>query len=488
MAYHLARVAHWIGNGSVAYYPTSNDRQNLMGPGAEYLILFLQVVSRSDLWANSVQLFSYATILASLPALARQGGIPRSLSPWAAVFFGSMPIVVLEATSTQNDVVAAMTLVALIFAAHPFLHRRPDQRQGEALLLGATVAAAYLVKPTALIVGTPFLSVVAWNGLRSLRRKPEAPIWLKNAALVALAALVVAGPDLARKLHATHSIVGARYEVYPFLGEWGDRAFNGVRALCQVGPSERGIVFLQELLRLPKAELWCGNVFVSSEDVVGSPLQLLVTYVVLAGALLWCWRLRKRQWAMLIACLSGWFLLHAFVRNQGWVTRLQVPALVLFPLAWTGFATPRVPWFGLRKAFLCAACVCCVAYATVVAGKNTSKPISLESIFRLERIGDYHSNSQQERKGVTAALHVLDTADLRGCRRLGLYLDSALFDYPLTWQAMARGFQVRHSVSPSDWPCLIFSDKGTPPGGRCTPLGDSGLYQCRSSATGTGRP
>jgi hypothetical protein len=30
------------------------------------------------------------------------------------------------------------------------------------------------------------------------------------------------------------------------------------------------------------------------------------------------------------------------------------------------------------------------------------------------------------------------------------------YDYPITWQAMQQGIQVRHLVKEDDWPCLIY--------------------------------
>lgn len=52
MTYHLARVAHWIQGRSVEAFPTSIPRQVALGPGAEYLLLALQVVSGSDALAG----------------------------------------------------------------------------------------------------------------------------------------------------------------------------------------------------------------------------------------------------------------------------------------------------------------------------------------------------------------------------------------------------------------------------------------------------
>jgi hypothetical protein len=46
MVYHMSRVAHWLQNQSVAYFPACNSSQNHQSPGAEFTILQLFV-----LWA-----------------------------------------------------------------------------------------------------------------------------------------------------------------------------------------------------------------------------------------------------------------------------------------------------------------------------------------------------------------------------------------------------------------------------------------------------
>src|SRR5262245_55173286 len=39
MTYHLPNVEHWLQNGSLAFYPTHDSRQNDLGPLAEIIIL-----------------------------------------------------------------------------------------------------------------------------------------------------------------------------------------------------------------------------------------------------------------------------------------------------------------------------------------------------------------------------------------------------------------------------------------------------------------
>jgi hypothetical protein len=107
MTYHLARVAYWLQNHSVDPYPTNIARQVAHPPGAEYLLLALQVISRSDRLANLLQLGAWVAMVLAAGPLARSFGAPRRVAAWASVLVGTLPVGLLEASSTQNDLVAA---------------------------------------------------------------------------------------------------------------------------------------------------------------------------------------------------------------------------------------------------------------------------------------------------------------------------------------------------------------------------------------------
>jgi hypothetical protein len=55
MSYHLARVAHWGQNHTVAFYPTHIVRQLYQPPWAEYAMLHLYILAGGDRLANLVQ-------------------------------------------------------------------------------------------------------------------------------------------------------------------------------------------------------------------------------------------------------------------------------------------------------------------------------------------------------------------------------------------------------------------------------------------------
>ena len=55
MTYHMSRVAHWVQNENISFYPTHILRQLHQPPFAEYLILQLQLLNNGDQFANLPQ-------------------------------------------------------------------------------------------------------------------------------------------------------------------------------------------------------------------------------------------------------------------------------------------------------------------------------------------------------------------------------------------------------------------------------------------------
>jgi hypothetical protein len=118
--YHLPRVEHWIQDRSLAFYPTSITRQNQFGPVAEILllqtriqfgpvaeILLLQtrILGGSDVFYPLVQWASMVCAVAAVFRITRQLGGDEPQCWIAAVFLMTLPIGILESTSTENDYV-----------------------------------------------------------------------------------------------------------------------------------------------------------------------------------------------------------------------------------------------------------------------------------------------------------------------------------------------------------------------------------------------
>ena len=113
-AYHLPRIEHWIQDGSFAFYPTWNIRQNEFVPLSEILLLQTRILSGSDCYYLLIQWISMVTCIAAAFRITRQLGGSHEQCWIAAVFLVTLPIGILESTSTQNDYTEAAFLVAFI--------------------------------------------------------------------------------------------------------------------------------------------------------------------------------------------------------------------------------------------------------------------------------------------------------------------------------------------------------------------------------------
>ena len=160
LTYHMARVAHWIQNQSIGYYPTPIDRQNAMGPGAEYLILFFQILTESDQLAPLVQFFSFVLLLVSLFYLVRIIKLPKKWIPYIIIISATAPIAIMQASNTKNDLVAALiTLAILISGARVFSGNIAKINLFDFLMIGICYGVGFLVKPTSLLAATPVLMI-----------------------------------------------------------------------------------------------------------------------------------------------------------------------------------------------------------------------------------------------------------------------------------------------------------------------------------------
>ncbi|MCU1279121.1 MAG: hypothetical protein JWM53_2667 [bacterium] len=470
MTYHMARVAHWMQNRSVAYFPANQAAQNTMGPGVEYLLLLLQVLAYSDRWANCVQLFAYVLLIGSLPSLCRHFGLPKRWCPWVAIFVGGIPIITLEATTTQNDLVAALMSVSVVSASLPLLSRSKQIRSHAVIIFSMCAAVTYLVKPTATLAALP-ISLVVLAVL--LKRSIGAPRREVIVALLGAATcvFVVLGPDTYRKLHLTNSVFGGRNEIYPLWGFWKDRAFNSIRAYCQNAYSPNDALALitkweQALFRGKTSQLFCGAVYSSNEDRAGNPFHALICLALIASipiVVIIAVARKLSVWRMTTIAATvpfAWVLFHAFIRNQEFITRLQAPIFALSPLLWPAFLLPRLGGAQIRGCMLATASAVALAFGYVNAVMNPFRPPTMPVMHVIDRAAFYYVTHADLRDLHAAALRDIQEST---CRLVGFYVDPQHFDYPFTWRAMQMGIAVRPYVKPTLWPCMVFSNLGQPP-------------------------
>jgi 4-amino-4-deoxy-L-arabinose transferase-like glycosyltransferase len=193
LTYHLTRAAAWAQHGGVFWVPNApTDRINEFQPLAEQGILYLFVAAGSSALYALPQFFAQVATLVAIYGIARRLGYAAVPSAAAALLYATFTLVALEATTAQNDLVAASltaTAAALLLGS----------RRSEALLAGAAVGLGIGVKLTT-VFALPTLVLLAWSrGRRGL-------LEFAAASLVVFAALGMWG--FVRNLAETGQILG----------------------------------------------------------------------------------------------------------------------------------------------------------------------------------------------------------------------------------------------------------------------------------------
>jgi hypothetical protein len=211
--YHLPRIEQWMQRGSVDLFPTGIRRQITYPPGAEFLLLHLRMLTGSDAAYNLLQWSAGVLCLLLVARLAAQLGAGRRGQLFAVLVAGSVPMVVLQASSTQTDLTVAAWVACVATLALDGVGRVPLRRPGPGtvLLLGAATGLVILTKATGGLLAGPFL---VWWTLAQARRawwpppEEEAPkrraVGITRvavaAALIIVVAGIVSGPQFARMI------------------------------------------------------------------------------------------------------------------------------------------------------------------------------------------------------------------------------------------------------------------------------------------------
>lgn len=146
MTYHLPKVMHWIQHQQVSHYATHIGRQVALNPMAEYLILHTILLTGNDYFANLIQFWAMMGTLVTASLIAQNLGANFRGQILAAFISLSIPILILEASSTQNDLVVSYFILQAIWS---LMKLKESYQYRWAILSGLAVGLALLTKSIA---------------------------------------------------------------------------------------------------------------------------------------------------------------------------------------------------------------------------------------------------------------------------------------------------------------------------------------------------
>lgn len=456
MVYHMVRVVHWVQSHGVALFPTASMSNLYNPPWAEYAIAHFQILSGGDRFANGVQWFSLLGGVIGVSLLAKALGASPRAQVLASLVAATIPMGILQGSSTQNDFVVTFWLVCFVAVGLLWLAGPggPDavRDRWAAAGMGASLGLALLTKGTAYIYAAPFLLGLGIALVRHRRRRAvgfgatvaviavllNAGYFVRNIALFgsplavrhrqeqdtnrgysAAAAASNVARNLSLHMGTPSSAVNAR--LYTALGRFHElihRDLNDPRTTA-VG----------------RFRIHYPNTF---EDSAGNPLHLLliaVTVLGVAGSR--TLRSNRLLGGYVAALLLAGLLFSAMLKWQPWHSRLQLPLFVLFapavglvlgdfaPRRWIAPLTAAVlvvsamPWllFNRTRSLLPQGLV------------SADAEVRHESIWSASRLEQYFRRGARdlERPYVGAA----DYLKGHGLRDVGLWLPFDFWEYQL---------------------------------------------------------
>jgi len=379
MTYHMSRVAHWASNSSARHYPTHVYRQLYQPPFAEFVIAHIYILSKNDMLSNAVQLCYLLAILACTFSLAQTLGLNRMQTFFALLFVLTLPGIIEQASTTQNDIVVSFFILA---AAYYAIISLKTNKAEDILLLSVASGLGILTKGIAYIYLAPILCL--WGILyiiRVLKKKDYSRITL--LLLIPCFVFTLNAGHFSRNYKLTGSVLGAPEEIYNneeitaktlfsnairntglhfqlfFIDKITEEIILKTLSMLDIDKNDTKNTFQTTFFGL---HYWAHN-----EDNASNTIQLVL--FIAAGFFLW--RVKGNYFYFYLIIVSQFILFCLILKWQPWHSRLHTPLFILAAIP-TSVALSRylkIIWF---KSMLLFAML---AYAFILILFDYSRPL-----------------------------------------------------------------------------------------------------------------
>lgn len=157
LSYHLSRLGYWIQQGNVAHYASHIERSISFSPFSEYVHLHSFLLSGSERYFQLLQwgcLLGILAFISMIIQLFSKSPVPRVAALRIGLCFAAtLPIVVLESMTTQNDLVVAFFILATAFFVFDYIQ---NNLLASLYLIPLCCASGMMTKGTFLFYVLPF--------------------------------------------------------------------------------------------------------------------------------------------------------------------------------------------------------------------------------------------------------------------------------------------------------------------------------------------
>ena len=332
MTYHLSRAAYWLQYQSVGPFPGGTIRQVDSAPNGELLQAWTMAFTGSDRFASLVQWGCLVGTGLCVFAGARLLRFAPPAAAFAASVFVILPQPIMQATSTQNDVIVTFFLTACALFTVRGIR---DRHVGDLAIAAAAAGLALGTKGTALFAA-PGLALIAMAAVVAYR--PGRRLLLIAAGLYVSGLIVLGSFSYVSNLERTGSPFGGLTAQTGVPEDMSLPENAALIAWSLVDAPGTSVPFADTvLLRVGRALgtglesatfNWAVDTSVH-EDTVGFGM---VGWLLLVPLMAFCLLRRRASAAQRVLAAAALMFLTLFFLRIGfnpWVCRLMIPMVAL---------------------------------------------------------------------------------------------------------------------------------------------------------------
>jgi len=481
--YHMPRVAHWIQNSGLSHYGTAYINQLAFPIWAEEGIMTLWLFRGSDALSNTIQWLAYVGSILIVSYIAQLLGGSRK-AQWMAAFFAMcIPTVILQSSSTQNDLVTGLWF--LCFLAYISLSQIRALTWIEYIFCGCALGLGLLTKGTFYLYAFVFFLLLVLQILRKEKLKRGLlitvvvvmTVFLLNAGYWTRNMVTFKSPLGTANLIVHHVYGGTLPEV--LLNPLRNLAVNLVTPSDELNHQLFGWMFNQT--GDPSGALPPYGVVFSwnDEDYAGNPLQVLVILFAFIFLFIKHKKSSNQLWFYAIGLLESIIIFCLGLHYNPFINRLEIPfflaAACVVGIVFDGlikanwlktiiiliFFLTALPWVLLNKT------------RPLIGLRANPEPLAL----RTNRVmGETKRSILIESKVVTffarttelmgPRIELMNRVESSGCKEIGLRVISSDPEYPYFWllSAPLSGYRIEsldvmaettRYLDPGFHPCAI---------------------------------
>lgn len=336
MVYHLVRVVFWMQE-QTAWQSVRITSHDFMPPLSGYIMTHLYLLADSDRFVFLGQWLSYLGVIMCGAELLHHWRASKSLHDWPLLVVASIPLLVLQASSTQNDLLLTfLTLSSVLFA----VRYRKHEKRTDLLFLCLALSLGVFAKTSFVLWAWWIVLRALWKG-RAVQWKAlgiimaiglitlilQSHFWIQNMRLF--------GSPLGRHITQAGEIVYTNEKMS--VGIAAGLLFRNL-ALNMPLPALSGSITKMATQLFSRfgvdlndpATTWTGSTFAiqsivyPQEDIASAPLQVLI--LIVGGVILWKKRSEASESALvLVGVLVSFFLFSLLLKWQPYHLRLQLP-------------------------------------------------------------------------------------------------------------------------------------------------------------------